>query len=440
MNSSTASFRRLIKLLVFVLLAGIPMFVKAQLPPPNVLLTEPRPALLVFGPADIHVRVASSFIYDDNISLNEQRSGGSTNGGGIKTRKKDEPQGDDFIFTFSPGIIIATPVTGDALRSTFSVDYSPSFIFFFQNEDESSIDHAVKAEGGYAFTRLTLGVAQNFSSTAGGVVDVGTRVSQDNYQTAFSARYEMTEKTFLQADATYRLTDYETLTDSDEWSVTPTANYQISPKVALGLGVTYGQLSVSDQTTYFVTNTVGTNTSVKSRVKVNESSQSYIGPTLRASYKTTEKTDVSLSVGGEFRTYSDDSTSFSPVFSLSGSYRPFAGTSFTIEGHRREQNSAVVSGANYISTGGSLSARQRLRERLFGTITVSYDNSDYEPAQRNVSVTRQDDYFLLRYGVEAIVGRSWTIGLFHQYREDKSTDKSFSFSNNQVGIQAAWGR
>jgi hypothetical protein len=99
-----------------------------------------------------------------------------------------------------------------------------------------------------------------------------------------------------------------------------------------------------------------------------------------------------------------------------------------------------VSGANYISTGLSLSARQRLRERLFGTITASYDNADYEPVRRNVSVTRQDDYFLLRYGVEAIVGRSWTIGLFHQYREDKSTDKSFSFSNNQVGIQAAWGR
>lgn len=433
MNSSTASFRLLLKLLVFVLLAGIPMFVKAQLPPPNVLLTEPRPALLVFGPVDIHARASSSFIYDDNISLRDPPRRTAT---GIGVPPAREPLGDDFIFTFSPGIIVAKPTTLQDSRTAFSVDYSPSFIFFLENDQENSIDHAAKAEAGYAFTKLTLGLVQNFSATAGGVVDVGTRVSQKSYQTAANARYEMTEKTFLQLDGTYRLTDYETLTDSDEWSVTPTVNYQISPKVTLGLGVTYGQLSVSEQTTHVVTNATRTNTFIT----VKERSQSYVGPTLRASYRTTEKTDISLSVGAEYRMYSDGSSSFSPVFSLAGSYRPFEGTSFTIEGHRREQNSAVLNGANFISTGASITVRQRLRERLFGTITASYDNADYQPARRDVSVTRQDDYFLLRYGVEAIVGRSWTIGLFHQYREDKSSDKSFSFSNNQVGIQAAWGR
>jgi hypothetical protein len=432
-NSSTASFRLLLKLLVFVLLAGIPMFVKAQLPPPNVLLTEPRPALLVFGPVDIHARASSSFIYDDNISLRDPPRRTAT---GIGVPPAREPLGDDFIFTFSPGIIVAKPTTLQDSRTAFSVDYSPSFIFFLENDQENSIDHAAKAEAGYAFTKLTLGLVQNFSATAGGVVDVGTRVSQKSYQTAANARYEMTEKTFLQLDGTYRLTDYETLTDSDEWSVTPTVNYQISPKVTLGLGVTYGQLSVSEQTTHVVTNATRTNTFIT----VKERSQSYVGPTLRASYRTTEKTDISLSVGAEYRMYSDGSSSFSPVFSLAGSYRPFEGTSFTIEGHRREQNSAVLNGANFISTGASITVRQRLRERLFGTITASYDNADYQPARRDVSVTRQDDYFLLRYGVEAIVGRSWTIGLFHQYREDKSSDKSFSFSNNQVGIQAAWGR
>ena len=417
-----------------MLLAGVPIWMKAQLPPPHVLLTEPRPALTTFGPVDIHARASASFVYDDNISLHDEpRTRMST---GITIKPGQEPLGDDFIFTFSPGLIIAKPTTLQDSHTAFSIDYSPSFIFFLENDQENSIDHAVKAEAGYAFTKLTLGLAQSFSATAGGVVDVGNRVSQNSYQTAANARYEMTEKTFLQLDGTYRLTDYETLTDSDEWSVTPTVNYQISAKVTLGLGVTYGQLSVADQTTHVVTNATSTNTFVTEKT----STQRYVGPTVRASYRTSEKTDVSLSVGAEYRMYSDDSSSFSPVFSLSGSYRPFEGTSFTIEGHRREQNSAVLNGANYISAGVSLSARQRLGERWFGTITASYDNADYEPARRDVNVTRQDDYYLLRYGVEAILGRSWTIGLFHQYREDVSTDKSFSFSNNQVGIQAAWGR
>ena len=52
--------------------------------------------------------------------------------------------------------------------------------------------------------------------------------------------------------------------------------------------------------------------------------------------------------------------------------------------------------------------------------------------------TRNDDYYLMRYGLDAILGRSWTIGVFHQYREDVSSDKSFSFKNNQAGVQATW--
>ena len=72
-------------------------------------------------------------------------------------------------------------------------------------------------------------------------------------------------------------------------------------------------------------------------------------------------------------------------------------------------------------------------------MSTTFDQLEYLPAHRGVQTTRGDDYFLLRYGLEAIVGRSWTIGVFHQFRQDVSTDKSFSFNNNQVGIQAAWG-
>ena len=131
--------------------------------------------------------------------------------------------------------------------------------------------------------------------------------------------------------------------------------------------------------------------------------------------------------------------SFGPVFSLAGSYAPAEGTSFTLEGHRRQQNSAVINGANFITTGGSLGARQRLRDSLFGTASFSYDHSDYEPTTRGVQTNRRDDYFLLRCGLEAILGRSWSLGVFYQYREDISSDDNYSFNNNQVGIQAAWG-
>ena len=423
----TSQIRRAFLRLALALLAS--GTARAQLPPPDRILSEPRPALLHLGPLDVHARASSSFVYDDNISLHDRPRTG-TQVGNIQTGKSLDPLGDDFIFTFSPGIVFNKAATMEDSHTAFTLDYSPSFLFFMKNSQQNSVNHNAHLDAGYAFTKLTLGLVQTFAATEGGVVDAGDRVKQRNYNTGLSVRYEMTEKTFLLLDGAYRLTDYETLTDSQEWTVTSTANYQISPKVTLGLGVTVGQLYVEEQVLRD-----GTTNQIVSAVRV----QTYVGPTLRATYKTSEKTDVSLSFGGEWRTYEDGNDTFGPVFALTGSYRPFEGTGFTVEGHRRQQNSAVINGANYITTGGGVGARQRLRENLFGTLNFTYDHSDYEPTRKDVTITRRDDYFLLRCGLEAILGRSWSLGVFYQYREDISSDENYSFQNNQVGIQAAWG-
>ena len=163
MNSATVQFCRPLKLLVFALLAGCPALALAQLPPPSLLLTEPRPAILEIGPMDVHVRASTSFVYDDNINLHQQQRGS----GGIRTGPNQAPLGDDFIYTFSPGVVIAKAETLEDSRSKFSVDYSPAFVFFIKNDQENSIDHTAKLEAGYALTKLTLGLVQNFSSTAG---------------------------------------------------------------------------------------------------------------------------------------------------------------------------------------------------------------------------------------------------------------------------------
>ena len=432
-----ASFRRSLKPLLLGTLMGSAGSLAGQLPPPDLVLTQPRPALLMLGPLDVHARAISAFIYDDNIYVYDRPQPV----GGIRTGATSEDLGDDFIFTFSPGIQLTKPTTLETSRTAFSVDYTPGFVFFLKNDQENSVDHNAKLNASYALTKLTLNLVQDWASTRGSVADVGSRVSQVNYQTSANLRYELTEKTFLQMDGNYRITDYETLRDSEEWVLTTTANYQITPKTTLGVGITVGQLFVSEE----ISQTVVRTNPITSAVRTNfiratsNSRQTYMGPTFRAGYKTTEKTDISLSVGGEWRSYDDGSSSFGPVFSLTGSYRPFETTSLSIEGHRREENSVVLSGENFISTGVSLAVRQKLRERLSAHASVGYDNRTYKAARRGPDSGRSDDYFLLRYGLDVIVGRSWTIGIFHQYRDNTSSDDRFSFKSNQVGIQAAWG-
>jgi hypothetical protein len=416
---------------------GGAVLARGQLPPPELVLSQPRAALLTLGPLDVHARAVSSFIYDDNLYVYDQ----PRPVGGIQTGATRDELGDDFIFTFAPGLQITKPTTLDTSRTALSVDYTPGFVFFLKNDDENSVDHNASLKAGYALTKLTLNIAQDWASTRGSVVDVGSRVSQVNYQTSVNLRYELTGKTFLQMDGVYRNLDYETLRDSEEWSTTTTANYQVTEKTTLGVGVTVGQLFVSEETQQTLVRTNPITSAVRTNLvrTTSTSAQTYVGPTLRASYKTTEKTDISLSFGGEWRTYDDGSSSFGPVFSLTGSYRPFETTSFSIEAHRREENSVVLSGENFISTGASLAVRQKIRERLSAHASFSYDNRAYKAARPGPDSGRSDDYFLLRYGLDAIVGRSWTIGIFHQYRDNTSSDKRFSFENNQVGIQAAWG-
>jgi len=429
--STAVKFRRLLKLLAVVPAAGWPLLLPAQLlPPPDLLLTEPRPALLILGPLDVHVRASSAFFYDDNINVH----GEGPVLDGIQTGGTRRPLGDDFITTIGPGIILNKAATLEDSRTAFSLDYSPTFVFFAKNDEENSIDHTVRAEGGYALTKLTLGVVQEYVSTAGSVIDVGDRVSQVNYRTTANARYELTGKTFLQTDGAYRITDYEALTDSTEWTVSATVNYQLSPKVTLGLGGSVGQLFVTEESQFQYVAGTNTNTVVRTGTQT----QTHFGPTFRASYRTTEKTDVSISVGGDWRRYPGGQSSFDPVFSITATYRPFETTAFSFEAHRQEQNSAVLNGQNFISTGFSLAMRQKLWDRLTGHFTFSFNNSEYKSTQRNVRATRSDDYFLLRYGLDAIIRQSWTVGIFHQYREDTSSDESFSFENNQAGIQVSW--
>ena len=173
MRLAAAQLHRAFVLPALALLAG--GMAQAQLPPPDRILSEPRPALLRLGPLDVHARASSSFVYDDNISLHDRPRTG-TQIAGIQTGRAQEPLGDDFIFTFSPGIVFTKAATLEDSRTAFALDYSPSFLFFFKNSDQNSLNHDARLNAGYAFTKLTFGLVQNFSSTEGGVVDVGDRV------------------------------------------------------------------------------------------------------------------------------------------------------------------------------------------------------------------------------------------------------------------------
>lgn len=394
--------------------------------PPELLQRSLKPdrSLVQLGMFDLNPHVGGSAIYDDNI--------------GLRTDHRQE----DLIFVLSPGFDLfkAGDRGVEESMTTLRATYNPAFIFFTKNETNNSIDHFAAIDGGISLAKLSAQLSQDFSDSSGGAVDVGSRVQQRYYRTAARVRYDATEKTALEISGNYRINDYEALIDSEEWTEDNSIHYAITPKVSLGFGVSVGQLTVSRTPTRLYradTNSAGGGSIGALREQNAGGVQTYVTPGLRAAYRTTEKTDVALSAGGELRWFEDGSSSFGPVFSLTGTYRPTDSTDLSLEAHRREQNSAVLGGQNYVASGFGVRVGQRFRERYRASVSFTYDNLEYESAKRGVAASRVDDYFLLRYGMDVILATSWSVGVFHQYRANSSTS-SFDFENHQVSLQTIW--
>ena len=363
-----------------------------------VLETDPHREWLRWWIFDVSPRLAAQTIYDDNITI-----------------RSDTKEG-DAIFTASPGL---TAVAGDQLSERprlLTLSYSPTFIKFLENSQYDSIDHSGSIRGIWPFSKLTLGFSQTYDQSSGGVVDIGNRVDRKSYNTGLTSSYELSEKTSFEINARQAIQDYpEPYIGTKEWSNDDWINYLVAAKVVLGIGFTFGYIDVD-----------------------RNPGQQYERLLVRAVYKLTYKVDVTASVGGELRQYEDGPSRAGAIFSLGASYWPRDGTTINLEAHRDNRNSALFAGQNYISTGFSLSVRQRFMDRFFVAVGGSYENAAYESAINGVAATRSEDYYLANASADIAITARWLAGLFFRHRENISSIGGLSFNNNQIGIQTSY--
>lgn len=363
------------------------------------LLPTNSTSLLRLGPFDIHPRVSGGVIYDDNILIR--------NAGRLE----------DVIWTISPGIAAVAGFQQGGEGKMLTIDYSPSFNFYTRHSDNNSIDHHARLTALWPITKLTLTLSQEFTSSSGSVVEVGDRVHQKTYVTAFNGHYDVSEKTSVDVGLHQTISDYERFISSREWYNDDWLNYQVLPKINMGVGLTLGYLE-QDSSPH----------------------QTYEKLLVRAVYVLTGKIDLTASAGGELRQYGASAGDrLAPVFSLGVTYRPTDTTTISLEAHRQQQNSILFIGENYYTTGFTVAIRQRVAERLFLTVGGGYDNADYVSAQKGITANREDNFYSARVSLDASLTPRWTAGVFYQYRKNESNLGVFGYDSNQVGVQTAWG-
>jgi hypothetical protein len=367
-------------------------------------------------------------VYDDNILLRSVRVE------------------DDFYFAIEPMFFIGFGGQEDAAgASSVRFTYRPQIFLFLDHSDEDTIQHLIRLTGSHTFGRLTVSLSQDVQLLDGGDlnslsdptghnanIDVGARTAHNIYTTQLSDSYLLTGKLFLSNGIGLAVDQYpDAFVGSNNIFANLFLNYIYSDKLTVGLGGTFGYNTVEQASP----------------------DQTYEQANIRASYAATGKISVSASVGVEFRQFEDTTfvgpmgpvtssvgTEINPVFELSASYKPFDGTSITLSGNRRIQNSASQLGQDYTTTNFHLNVSQRFLGRLTLGLAVGYENSEYFSTVQELAATRSDDYYYVQPSVDATIMRWWTAGAYYLYRQNDSQSNNalvnFGFRDNQVGLRS----
>ncbi len=352
--------------------------------PPVVVSPDPW----VFG-----VEVAS--LYDDNIRLSNT----------------DAQQ--DFLFVLSASVAWQR---GDVERRRGSwarVFYEATGILFAEDSSENSVDHDLQAGGQVRWGRLAAALEGRYRRLSGATPDLGDRVERDDSNVKLSGTYDLTGRTFVEANASLNSVRYRdaALADYGEWVVEGLAGYELSGRTKVAVGGAAGRLKVDGN---------GTQDFQRALVKVTRASTGALGFTGKA--------------GAEFRQTPQGDT-ITPVFAVAADWEPIEdSTKITAEAFRETVSSGALAGENYVRTGGALRLTQRLGSRIAAGLEAGYEQLAYTEAAAGTASGRDDDYFFAKPSLRYEFDARRRAEIFYNFRQDESSLEGFSFTANQWGL------
>ena len=299
----------------------------------------------------------------------------------------------------------------------FLLDYAPTFKYFDSHTQFDNVDEAALMTGVYSFSRLTLGLDQDYVKSKDVIYDVGSRTLYQNLNTRVTSKYDLTDRTSVEVNGEYRNTSYQEtqLTGSREWVNQDWVNRQVFSKVTAGVGLRFEYWDIN-----------------------RNPSQTAEQVLARAVYYLAEKLQFTISVGPEWRQYASGSPgTLDPVLSLSATYHPRDSETVTLEGHRYQQVSASTGNENYTLTGFGIGIQQRFAARWFLGVSGGYDTAEYHATTPAAVATRTDNYLTGRIGLDYRFTGHWNAGLFYLYRGD-SPAQGAGYKDDQVGAQVSW--
>jgi hypothetical protein len=340
--------------------------------------------------------VQGGVYYDSNIFLSE-----------------NNPKGDTVI-ELAGG---ATFELGDYrnLENNFvTLKYLATGYIYTGRSDLNGVDQQFVVHSQYRFDRLTLQGNLNFNYLDGPDRLAGTFTTQYLIDGLVRVLYDYSDKTQLHAEFEQISDIYPSQLSSYEYIGRLGADYQISPKIKIGVEGVVGDLQVQS------------------------ASHSVYGQLrLRAAYKMTEKLTFLASGGVEVVNYAgNDVTKVLPVFDISAQWSPFVGTTVGFSAFRKVFASPVELGDVFTATGVQASFSQTFFQRLAAGVYVGYENDQYGAVTANaVNTSRADNYVYVRPNLTYSIGGWCNLVLYYQFNHNDSNLHGASFDDHRVGGQ-----
>src|SRR6266550_4365155 len=334
----------------------------------------------------------------------------------------------DYYFAIEPEITIGVGDIEGRNRGYLRLDYMPSAILFVDHSDQDAFNQLIHLEGGYNSGRLTLFASEDvallesanlnsFFDTTGlwANTDASAPTRMNIFYTRLRANYALTGKISLQAE--FDSPSYVYPGHISDYTISGGlyVYYNWLPKLSVGIGGTFGYNWVDNPTT----------------------DQYFEQVNLRLNYQWTSKVLLYASAGVEFRQFDGNRDTYdTPVFEVGASYNPFSGTFLSLAAGRRIYNSGFLPNQDFATTYVAGRFQQRLFHRVYLGLGAGYENSDYISTNRNVSATRNDDYWFIEPSVDVLITRWLSAGVYYLHRQDSSNQQFFDWEDNQVGVRA----
>ncbi len=378
---------------------------------------------LRFAGLDLFPHVGATVMYDDNVLIKQHNAISDVEWTflpGMTVVAGD-------VSTYLPGSVTLSqlrrlrdysPVEDTSKPQRFlGLDYTLGANFFTDHDDLNNVDSRAGLSAGYAFSRLSLGLDQDFSWTQVKDNDVSSRVPEAIYDTRLRSRYDVNDRSSFEVNGQYYLVGYPG-TDFDgyqEFRNEDWFNRAVGARLSAGMGAAFG----------WVFPDVG-------------SQQTYQQVLVRAVYQLTGKLYLYASAGVEIREYqSSASDTVSPLVDITATYQPRELTTVTLEAHRHERPS-YSGNYNYQDYGFSAGVRQGVLSRVYIDLTAGYDNYNYKQLQSGPGNNRTDNYYSVRVKVDYEFNPRWMASVFYTRLQDESNEPNRSYADNMLGLQGAW--